>query len=179
MRDGARVKKRYHPAATPLQRLLADERVAAEIKERARAIHAKLEPVALLREMRAAQQHLVEIADKTLADDSKPTTPTLEQFLSGLRTAWREGEVRPTARPHPNPSACAVDRIHLRQLMVSCANASRPSHGGRRGSHSSVCSGMPRRLSGQATADAAAAGESVAVDNGAENDLRSLSRNSR
>ena len=134
------MKKRYHPAATPSQRLLADPRVAVEIKEQTRAVYAVLDPVALLREIRAAQQHLVEIADKNLADDSKPTTPTLEQFLSGLRTAWREGEVRPTARPHPKSSACAVDRIHLRQLMVSCANASRPSHGGHRGSYSSVCS---------------------------------------
>src|ERR1019366_10052929 len=24
---------------------------------------------------------------------------TMEQFLSGLRTAWREGEVRPTSKP--------------------------------------------------------------------------------
>jgi hypothetical protein len=100
-RDGARVKKRYHAAATPFQRLLADSRVAAETKERARAFHATLDPVALLREMRAAQQHLVEIADRTLPDDTKPTAPTLEQFLSGLRMAWKEGEVRPTARPHP------------------------------------------------------------------------------
>lgn len=100
-REGARVKKRYHPAATPFQRLLTDSRIAAETTERARAIYAALDPVALLREMRAAQQHLVEIADKTVADDSKPTMPTLEQFLSGLRTAWKEGEVRPTARLHP------------------------------------------------------------------------------
>jgi hypothetical protein len=99
-KNGARVKKRYHPAATPFQRLLADTRVSAETKEQARAIHATLDPVALLREMRAAQQHLVEIADSTLPDGTKPTAPTLEQFLSGLRTAWKEGEVRPTARPH-------------------------------------------------------------------------------
>jgi len=100
-RDGARVKKRYHPAATPFQRLLTDERVAAETKEKARALHATLDPVALLREMRAAQQHLVEIADGALSDDTKPTAPTLEQFLSALRTAWKEGEVRPTASPEP------------------------------------------------------------------------------
>jgi hypothetical protein len=72
-RDGARVKKRYHPAATPFQRLLADERVAAETKAQTRAIHATLDPVALLREMRAAQRHLVEIADSTLPDGTKPT----------------------------------------------------------------------------------------------------------
>jgi hypothetical protein len=58
--------------------------------------------VKLLREMRAVQQNLVEIADKPVtADAAKPTAPTLEQFLAGLRTAWKEGEVRPTARQKP------------------------------------------------------------------------------
>jgi hypothetical protein len=99
-RDGAKVRKRYHPAATPFQRLLAEPRVSAEVKDRARAVHAALDPVALLCEMRAAQQHLVDIADMPVAD-TKPTAPTLEQFLSGLRTAWQEGEVRPTARAKP------------------------------------------------------------------------------
>ena len=99
-RDGAKVRKRYHPAATPFQRLLADPRVGAEVKDKARAIHATLDPVALLREMRAAQQHLVDMADTSMADN-KPTAPTLEQFLAGLRTAWKEGEVRPTARSKP------------------------------------------------------------------------------
>lgn len=28
-----------------------------------------------------------------------PTVSTLEQLLSGLRTAWKEGEVRPTRQP--------------------------------------------------------------------------------
>ena len=32
-----------------------------------------------------------------------PTAPTLQEFLAGLRTAWREGEVRPTAKPKPEP----------------------------------------------------------------------------
>jgi hypothetical protein len=100
-RDGARVRKRYHPAATPVDRLLAETRVSAEIKDRVRAIQATLDPVMLLREMRAAQQHLIEIADKPLANDAKPTAPTLEQFLSGLRTAWKDGEVRPTERLKP------------------------------------------------------------------------------
>jgi hypothetical protein len=30
-----------------------------------------------------------------------PSEPALEEFLKGLRTAWREGEVRPTAQPKP------------------------------------------------------------------------------
>jgi hypothetical protein len=101
-REGAKVRKRYHPPATPFQRLLADPRVSNENKSRARVIHATLDPVSLLRHMRAAQQHLVEIADKPpMADATRPTAPTLDQFLAGLRTAWKGGEVRPTARQKP------------------------------------------------------------------------------
>ena len=29
------------------------------------------------------------------------TTPTLDQFFSGLRTAWQDGEVRPTSKSKP------------------------------------------------------------------------------
>jgi len=48
------------------------------------------------------QQRLVEIADTrgvVMADN----TPQLDVFLSGLRTAWKMGEVRPTAQPKPQP----------------------------------------------------------------------------
>ena len=38
----------------------------------------------------------MEIADERPAAGAEPT---LEDFLAGLRLAWREGEVRPTARP--------------------------------------------------------------------------------
>jgi hypothetical protein len=41
----------------------------------------------------------VEIADRPdNGGGASGFTPTLDQFLSGLRTAWKEGEVRPTAR---------------------------------------------------------------------------------
>jgi hypothetical protein len=101
-REGAKVRKRYHPAATPFQRLLADSRLSDEIKSRVQTIYATLDPVSLLREMRSAQQQLVEIADTpATADAIRPTALTLDQFLAGLRTAWKEGEVRPTARPKP------------------------------------------------------------------------------
>ncbi len=98
-RDGAKVRKRYHPPATPYQRLLAEPRTSVEVRQRVEAVHATLNPVRLLREIRAAQQRLVEIADSTAdGGGAPPTGPTLEQFLSGLRTAWRDAEVRPTAR---------------------------------------------------------------------------------
>ena len=98
-RDGARIRKRYHPPATPYQRLLAHPRTSADVRHRVETVHATLDPAQLLREVRTAQQRLVEIADSTAAGDgTAPTAPTLQQFLAGLRTAWREGEVRPTAK---------------------------------------------------------------------------------
>ena len=98
-RDGAKVKKKYHPPATPYQRLLADTRTSEEVRRQVTAIHATLDPVQLLQSIRAAQRELVEIADRPVADQAMPpSAPTIEQFLAGLRTAWREGEVRPTSK---------------------------------------------------------------------------------
>jgi hypothetical protein len=101
VRDGAVVKKRYHVPATPHQRLLADVRVPEEVRARVAAMAAGLDPVRLLSEIRAAQARLVEIADRPTGEGvgEPPSGPTLEEFLAGLRTAWREGEVRPTAKP--------------------------------------------------------------------------------
>ena len=62
-------------------------------------MHAALDPVALLRDIRALQAELVTLADQPIPDGAEPATaPSLEQFLVGLRTAWQDGEVRPTAR---------------------------------------------------------------------------------
>jgi len=103
-RDGAKVKKRYHSPATPCQRLLADPRMNEEVRRRVNEVRATLDPVRLLQQIRAAQQQLVAIADgPALGETAKPTSPTLEQFLSGLRTAWKEGEVRPTSAPKAKP----------------------------------------------------------------------------
>ena len=64
------------------------------------AIYANLDPVSLVQEIRTAQAHLVEIADRPVTGEADPpTAPTIEQFLSGLRTTWRDGEVRPTPKP--------------------------------------------------------------------------------
>jgi hypothetical protein len=80
-----------------------------------------LDPVRLLRGIRAVQQQLVDIADSpALGETAKLTSPTLEQFLSGLRTAWRQGEVRPTrvaklkptrSRRRPDPFAAVTAEL--------------------------------------------------------------------
>jgi hypothetical protein len=102
MRDGAKVKKTYHPPATPYQRLLADTRINEEVRRRVMATYATLDPVQLLQTIRAAQQELVACADRPgRGEATAPTTPTLDQFFAGLRTAWQDGEVRPTSQPKP------------------------------------------------------------------------------
>jgi hypothetical protein len=85
-------------------------------------LYATLDPVRLLSEIRTAQQELVEIADRTVVGSTAPpTAPTLEQFLTGLRTALREGEVRPTLRPkekakrgHRRPDPLASVTLQIR-----------------------------------------------------------------
>ena len=69
-----------------------------------------------------AQQRLVEIADRPVPGERlAPTAPTLEEFLCGLRTAWREGEVRPTSRTkekakrgrrRPDPLVAVTAQLH-------------------------------------------------------------------
>src|SRR5215469_3461308 len=61
-RDGALVRKRYHPPATPCQRLIADPRTSEEVHCRLEDLRARLNPVGLLIEIRAVQQELVAIA---------------------------------------------------------------------------------------------------------------------
>ena len=79
------------------QRLIADARPTEEIKRRVKAQYETLDPVRLLSDIRAGQRRLVEIADAPEVAFAIEQ-PTLEQFLSGLRTAWQDREVRPTAR---------------------------------------------------------------------------------
>jgi len=43
-REGAQVRKRYHPPATPCQRLLADPRTPAAVRERVTALKASPTP---------------------------------------------------------------------------------------------------------------------------------------
>ena len=96
-RQGALVRKRYHPPATPCQRLLDDSRVSAEVKAHLRDVFLSLDPVQLLQQIRTGQARLVELADVPVTPVSPSDSATLDQFLQGLRTAWKEGEVRPTA----------------------------------------------------------------------------------
>lgn len=99
-RTGARVQKRYHPPATPCQRMLAHERTPEDVREQLKSLGETLDPVRLLRDIRAAQQRLAELADAP----SSPGLPvSLSAFLSGMKTAWQNGEIRPNAKQRQTP----------------------------------------------------------------------------
>ena len=86
------------------------------------AVYATLDPVQLLSAIRSGQRRLVEIADRpAFGETPAPTAPTLEEFLSSLRMAWREGEVRPTSKPkekakpgrrRPDPLVAVTAQLH-------------------------------------------------------------------
>ncbi len=101
VREGALIRKRYHAPLTPHQRLVADPRTPQAVKDMLDAQHATLDPVSLLRDIRAAQRALVEIADTVPV--VPVAAPSIEAFLEGLKVAWRSTEeVRPTAQPKPS-----------------------------------------------------------------------------
>lgn len=123
-RDGAQVKKRYHKPLTPCDRLLADARVYATLRERIVKLRVDLDPVRLLAEIRGAQKALVALADTAdeawgASSRSEPSV-ALDSFVAGLRTAWQDGEVRPTSqskpkakrgRRRPDPLADVTDEL--------------------------------------------------------------------
>ena len=102
-RDGAKVKKRYHPPATPYQRLLADPRTSEEVRRRVERDlrHVGSGASAAANPRRRSSSWSRSPISRAPANAASAAAPTLEQFLSGLRTAWKEGEVRPTARAKP------------------------------------------------------------------------------
>src|SRR5260370_613801 len=57
-REGAKLIQRYHAPSTPCERALAHPNVAAAVKKRLPEQHRTLDPVALLAEIRAAQEEL-------------------------------------------------------------------------------------------------------------------------
>jgi len=101
-RDGARVSKTYHAPATPCDRLLASPCVSQAIKMKLEEQFSGLDPVRLLRDIRAAQQILSDMAARVPRDPvMTPAIADIATFLDSLHTAWTNGEVRPTRRKQP------------------------------------------------------------------------------
>lgn len=95
-REGAKVRKRYHPPATPCDRLLAHAAMPATGQESLRVTLASLDPLGLLHRIRDGQSALaaMQSGDFTAGADRK----SLEEFLASLPELWREGDARPTHR---------------------------------------------------------------------------------
>jgi hypothetical protein len=104
-RDGARVEKLYYPPSTPCARLMESTSIDDATKARLKDECDTLDPMTLLRDIRAAQHELREIGVCVTAKPDPSLTPVdVHSFLSGLATAWKSGEVRPThARKNKTP----------------------------------------------------------------------------
>jgi len=98
-REGAKVTKRYHGPTTPCQRLITDPRTSEDVKERLATLQASLDPVDLLARMRTYQQRLVDLADGAGPPAAVNNDARLEDFLAGLKDAWKVGIFRTTAKP--------------------------------------------------------------------------------
>ncbi len=97
-REGAKVIKKYHPPATPCERLLERKDVSDECKGQLRETLAALDPVRLLSEIREAQRVIAQLEIGVANSETTQTTSALSGFVASLSTAWRNGEVRPTHR---------------------------------------------------------------------------------
>lgn len=105
IRDGARVRKKYHPPTTPCDRLLGLPSVGETTKAALREQFTALDPVRLLQEIRASQNTLAELAQTGGYEHAAPAPVTdVATFLSSLSKAWKDGEVRPTHRTKPGAS---------------------------------------------------------------------------
>jgi len=100
-RDGARVSKKYHAPATPCDRLLGSAAISESVKSSLREQFAGLDPVRLLRDIRAAQEVLSDMASRGPRNTAvtAPDLPGVSAYVESLATAWKAGEVRPTHRP--------------------------------------------------------------------------------
>jgi hypothetical protein len=94
-RDGALVRKRYHPPLTPYQRLLASVQIDEAVKRQLREQFATLDPVALLTAIRAAQQELSILSNRETGAAGFTDEP---EYLTAFATAWHSDYRAPKGR---------------------------------------------------------------------------------
>jgi hypothetical protein len=99
IRQAGRMKKTYHPPATPCERLLGHPLVEKSAKEALRKQVIELDPVALLHRIRQGQSALAALGQGDLGNG--PERQSLNEFLAKMPEMWRSGEVRATHRTEP------------------------------------------------------------------------------
>ena len=101
-REGAKVIKRYHNPSTPYERALAHPMVPEAVKKRLREQYRMLDPVALLAEIRAAQDELGNRIDRraggALRETAAGKSDVAAAFARGLGNDLAGGEPRATHR---------------------------------------------------------------------------------
>jgi hypothetical protein len=114
-REGAKVIKRYHAPSTPFERALAHPKVPAAVKQRLHEQYRTLDPVALLAEIRAAQEELGNRVDRRAGKDVTPkliqsSAPDAVAFARTLGTTAKAGDPRAT---HRRPKRCYKTRVRM------------------------------------------------------------------
>lgn len=95
-REGAKVIKRYLPPATPYERALVHPRLNEAFKHRLREIYRTLDPVALLAQMRDAQNELGSRVDQRAGKPAMAVAGAkrLGGLCRELGDDWKQGEQR-------------------------------------------------------------------------------------
>ena len=96
-REGAKLIKRYFDPETPFARAMKHPSIDAAIKVRLRDVHAILDPIALLTQVRAAQEELGHRVDRRAGSGTMPSVtplPSPATFVSSLGKHSGLGETR-------------------------------------------------------------------------------------
>jgi hypothetical protein len=96
-REGAKVIKRYHAPATPYERALVHTNLDEAFKRSLREIYRSLDPLALLAQMRHAQNELGKRVDRRAGVPGATPAPVrsdLVAFARELGDGWKLGEQR-------------------------------------------------------------------------------------
>jgi hypothetical protein len=115
------------PPAIPCERLLADLRTTEEAQRRVKELRATLDPVPLLQQIRAAQQQLVDIADRPAVGEAAKRLALAAGFRPSLgsgrarhRIITTSGLVADTGtegRGAPPGALITRNQINLRNLI--------------------------------------------------------------
>ena len=125
IRVGAKVKKSYHPPATPCDRLLAHVGVVETVKTALRTQRDQLDPVELLHRIRQGQAALAALS--TGEPSEGPDRKSLDQFLAALPELWRAGAARPRIGKG-SPKCATGGRVRTRSKpfgRTACAGCRR------------------------------------------------------